>query len=861
MSLDKQATKKLCKKITDLANKIKNYNKFDQKGFQEIYQLWTEKIRGLPVDGDNGKQLPKITSEKLRLINFTNDQDLNKLKDTEKNSGTSKSVLVNAFRLIDTCLGVKISGGRFVSASKLKPENCMFSAKDFNKNSKCFLDCVALQKTTNSAIWDPKNKDSILYALIKLGKELEGSINKLSGISAPVNIESMSVQPRRDINLDSGGFNQNENTPETEKRTRGDLAGNPGCSLLACLEEIKNTINNGTETALEQMLAIAKSGSANIEEIIDHYRGLCSDLSDINYDGLMASLDSVGESASAMKNAVSDFKFDVRICTNSSDPILRYLIDKVDSLRRSLLEGIKPDSGNYNNAKTCVKQILPGFSIEEGSANMQSLKACSGDLAKSSAFDNYIPKAIVDAKRRNYNSLMELTDEKTVEDFVDAYASVLSKNSKALCANFVSSKYYDKNKFEALIKTHAISDIESKETLDGNNEGIANEMSDNWQRVKAACLTPGRDQYDKKKLAEAALECGKKLIDNNILEKYDLKYMDCANSEKFVKIFIRYLERNYYDLKDDMRIFYYHPPREHVMETSGLCAAGVGRYHHYIHYLKSKSKTSKIIYFIINQLGSGHGNLTIIYAGKGILIDTAPNAPYTPVLGFENKLLGTLQSQSDTGNCVAMALGALEGFLNKIRELKHKETSESDNSPSDQDFGKYLDRFINAKVNIDYLGAENGSTDAENGSTDAENGSTDAENGSADDGNGSTDDGNGSADDGNGSTDDGNGSAGNSLYPPKYIRYLQSSKSINNFLRMAGQISESNHYYNEIKEVAEEFKKVKSKYSTELENSKFNNDRGTMKRQTEILKIFQFVEALENNDLDPAAEIRNVREL
>ena len=867
MSFNKKDTQKLREQIETLAGKIEGYNKFNEQNFQKIYKLWTKKIRGLPVDSGNGKQLSEISAEKLRLINFANSEDLKKLGDTEKNSSTSQSVIVNAVRLIDTCLGVKISGGKLTSASKLKIQDCMFSNKDFGENLNRFSQCAKSQET-NSAIGEPKNKNSILYALIELAELLKKRINGLSQISAPVNIEPMSVQPRRDINLDAGGFNQNENTPGTEKRTSGDLAGGPGRSLLECLQKIKDTINEGAGEALSQMLELAKSESGDIETKEQQYRELCKALKNINYDALNSSLDSFGESAPAIKKAVSNFKSEVECFARWSQPHLKELIMAVECLRNSLLKEIKTDSNDYKNAKTCVEQILPGFPVEKGSDNRRSLLVFSNNLILSYQFDRVIPRAIKYAiEEGDYDVLMELTDGKTVEGFVEAYKSVLTKTSKEKYESFFNSAT-NKEEFEAFIKARAISNIESKETLDGNNGQIANEMRKSWKKLKATCSSSDGGKYKPEKLTEEAKKCGDKLIEDEILEACDLEYRKKANSGNFVKIFIRYLERNYYDLKDDMRIFYYHTNLNYLRKIQDLYTARLGRYNNCIKYLKSKSKTSKKIYFIINQTATnvngkmiyGHGNLTIIYKGQSTLIDTSPYADKQPVHGFKSTFSGTLQSDSDQGNCVAMALGALEGFLNKIRELKNKKTPESDNKPSDQDFGDYLDRFINAKVNISYLGEDDSSEKP--------------------------------------------------LYPPKYLRYLQSTRFINRFLDEAEKIQESNPHYNAIKEAAEELKKVKSKYFREiktkedkestnredsnakqedeestnredsnakqedkestncedsnakqLKNPRFKNVRGKMKRQTEILKIFLFVEALKKHNLDPAEEIQKVRKL
>ncbi len=454
-----------------------------------------------------------------------------------------------------------------------------------------------------------------------------------------------------------------------------------------------------------------------------------------------------------------------------------------------------------------VLRILPDITSKEKYAlnggrakKIVNLYERLGDLED---FNRSIVQSIELAKREDYQKLQDCTNDEEIGDFIENRQKDFTENTKLLCAEFVIYFKNKANEFDNFVKSNNITAVAERQTITEKPEEVLNTMKQQWSTLKVSLQEDsgyGQSQkYDTEKLSNESTKKGQELIELGLLDKNDIKYNVNANSEKFVKAFIRYLERSFPDLKDDISIFYFASDQSRERDN---------RYTKIISELKSKSKKDGKIYFIINQicvLQDGqkafvHGNLTVIRDGKSSLIDNSPYAS-APIDSrtTDNSNKGTLQSRFDTGNCVSIALGAVESFLKQITKLKN-DTSKSSEEHLGKKFDNYIDSFLDAKVPIDYLYDE---YDEENGKF---------------------------------------------LLPPKYLKYLQSTKKMDRFLEMAKNKSKNDEDYHKVKRLARMLKSAKSV-----------NARAEMKRQTEILKISQLVDSLKNNGINVYEDIYQVK--
>ncbi|MGN1044302.1 MAG: hypothetical protein ACI4PR_05920 [Acutalibacteraceae bacterium] len=457
-----------------------------------------------------------------------------------------------------------------------------------------------------------------------------------------------------------------------------------------------------------------------------------------------------------------------------------------------------------------VSEILPNITTEPDYALDKSQVKKFKNLFCLGKFNEQVVRGIESSiKNGDYNELRDCTSNETMEDFMKDCRNDLLSETYHQCENFVKENKDVVEKFDESVKGKGIKDLVKKAIDCDDNGDVQKSMQEGWQGKKSTLQTDveckQKKIYKQEELKNEAEKQGNALKESGVLQENDLNFRE-ANSENFVKAFIRYLERRFFDLKDNVNILYF---------PGDMSPARNRRYSKSISELKQISKTNDKIYFVINQLcvceegeiGYGHGNLTIVGNGISKLIDSSPSVKKRPV-DMDPDNTSTLQSGYDTGNCVSIALGMIESFLRQIREIKGK-----DSQKVSENFMTYITGFMSKEVTHYSL------TPTKEKEI---------------------------------------------LLPPKCLKYLQSGSRIGNFLEMAREINEDDPNYNEVKQVAEEFTKVKEYYFRSIQSRngvKEINVRANMKRQTEVLKIDQLVEALKKAKKDVLSDINKVRTL
>lgn len=312
------------------------------------------------------------------------------------------------------------------------------------------------------------------------------------------------------------------------------------------------------------------------------------------------------------------------------------------------------------------------------------------------------------------------------------------------------------------------------------DEKVEEELSAQWQQNKSS------ETGSRKSLAEIAGEADyaqQELQRKGILFERDNSRTQVSGqglSENFVKLFIRYLERKYPDLKDFVDIYYHQSPTVEPYEAGESEKKYYQAYWDKVKRLEEKSKTNDRIYIVVNQgvveLGGeagkneGHANLTIIYNGGHRVFDSVPHQ-YWKSTGTDERAKVTSDAlQKDGENCVTIALGYMESLMKKISQKRAKifqkkgKSVSGETSGEEQKFGSSLEderKVLSGKFahSVDKYFDER------------------------------------------------------PLLPPEYIKYSQYSDRIESIIESVEKMTGHEKDYKKWKKVAAELKKVGKKYS------------------------------------------------
>lgn len=316
-----------------------------------------------------------------------------------------------------------------------------------------------------------------------------------------------------------------------------------------------------------------------------------------------------------------------------------------------------------------------------------------------------------------------------------------------------------------------------------SNAKVNEELKKKWKEGK---LEGNQKKKSLLKIITEANEAHEKLQNRGLLPDKDnvaSSRSGAGFSKNFVKLFIRYLERSFPELKDCVKIYYFASGGF----SSGSLRKNINNYWKKIKKFVKKSKNDGMIYFIVNQAANigpdvskkgGHANLTIVCNGSYKVFETVPNNDnISSTIGTEDynkkkinmasyyeEILDAVKIQADEQNCVTIALGYVESLMKQI--AKNKEEWSKTSEKSKKAFSEHVSDAIN-KYSVVTLPD---------------------------------------------SVKDPGRKPLKMLLPSKYIRYLQTRTGRDKLIDIAKSMKEGDENYAIMKEVADELVNVKTKY-------------------------------------------------